>query len=179
MTGKCAEMKQKTKSVIQLLESKHIPAIAQAFQQIGWNKPASQYERYLAQQELRVRDVYVAFVEGEFAGYLTICWESGYEPFFVRSIPEIVDFNVLPKFRRMGIGTQLMDKAEREIARVSSIAGIGVGMTSDYGAAQRLYVLRGYIPDGLGLHWRDHHVHYHEDIVVDDNLALYLTKELK
>lgn len=165
--------------MIRSLEREHIPAIAHAFEQLGWNKPASQYERYLAQQEQGVREVYVAFVEGEFAGYLTICWESSYQPFFVKSIPEIVDFNVLPKFRRMGIGTQLMDKAELEIAKVSSIAGIGVGMTSDYGAAQRLYVLRGYIPDGLGLHWRDHHVQFHEDIVVDDDLALYLTKEMK
>lgn len=164
---------------IRLLESNDIPEIAHAFEQIGWNKPASQYERYLSQQESGVRDVYVAFVEGEFAGYLTICWESSYQPFFIKSIPEIVDFNVLPKFRRMGIGTQLMNRAEREIAKVSSVAGIGVGMTSDYGAAQKLYVLRGYIPDGLGLHWRDHHVHSHEDIVVDDNLALYLTKELQ
>ena len=165
--------------MIRLLERKNIPEIAHTFQELGWNKPASQYERYLAQQELGVRNVYVAFVEEQFAGYVTICWESSYRPFFVQSIPEIVDFNVLPNFRRMGIGTQLMDKAESEIARVSSIAGIGVGMTSDYGAAQRLYILRGYIPDGLGLHWRDHHVHYHEDVIVDDELALYLTKELK
>ena len=165
--------------MIRPLERKNIPEIAHAFQELGWNKPASQYERYLAQQELGVRNVYVAFVEEQFAGYVTICWESSYRPFFVQSIPEIVDFNVLPNFRRMGIGTQLMDKAESEIARVSSIAGIGVGMTSDYGAAQRLYILRGYIPDGLGLHWRDHHVHYHEDVIVDDELALYLTKELK
>lgn len=170
---------QKVESMIRRLESQDIPDIVQAFQQIGWNKPASQYERYLAQQEVGVRDVYVASVQGEFAGYLTICWESSYQPFFVKSIPEIVDFNVLPKFRRRGIGTQLMDKAEREITKISSVAGIGVGMTPDYGAAQRLYVLRGYVPDGLGLHWRDHHVHYHEDIVVDDELALYLTKELK
>jgi GNAT superfamily N-acetyltransferase len=165
--------------VIRLLESKDIQEIARAFQELGWNKPASQYERYLAQQELDVREVYVALVDGEFAGYLTICWESSYQPFFVRSIPEIADFNVLPKFRRMGIGTHLMDRAEREIAKISPIAGIGVGMTADYGAAQRLYVLRGYIPDGLGLHWKDHHVHHSEDIVVDDELALFLTKELK
>jgi ribosomal protein S18 acetylase RimI-like enzyme len=170
---------QKTGPTIRPLKNDDIPEIVQAFEQIGWNKPASQYERYLAQQELGVRDVYVARVEGEFAGYLTICWESSYEPFYVRSIPEIVDFNVLPKFRRLGIGTHLMDRAEREIAKIGPIAGIGVGMTADYGAAQRLYVLRGYIPDGLGLHWRDHHVHYREDIVVDDELALFLTKELK
>jgi GNAT superfamily N-acetyltransferase len=170
---------QKQNAIIRHLQSKDIPEIAGAFQQIGWNKPASQYERYLAQQELGVRDVYVAFVEGQFAGYLTICWESSYQPFYIKSIPEIVDFNVLPDFRRMGIGTKLMDRAEREIAKISSVAGIGVGMTSDYGAAQRLYILRGYIPDGLGLHWRDHHVRYHEDVIVDDDLALYLTKELK
>jgi GNAT superfamily N-acetyltransferase len=160
------------------LKRSDIPEIASAFQEIDWNKPPSQYERYLAQQAEGVRDIYVAFVEGQFAGYLTICWESSYRPFFIKSIPEIVDFNVLPKFRRMGVGTQLMDRAEREIAKISSIAGIGVGMTSDYGAAQKLYILRGYIPDGLGLHWRDHHVHYHEDIVVDDDLALYLTKKV-
>ena len=169
---------QNSTPVIRLLESKDIQEIAKAFQELGWNKPVSQYERYLAQQELGVRDVYVALVDGEFAGYLTICWESSYQPFFVKSIPEIADFNVLPKFRRMGIGTQLMDRAEREIAKIGSVAGIGVGMTADYGAAQRLYVLRGYIPDGLGLHWKDHHVHYSEDIVVDDELALFLTKEL-
>jgi GNAT superfamily N-acetyltransferase len=170
---------QKVKTAIRPLGREDIPEIARAFRDLGWNKPASQYERYLAQQELGVRNVYVAFVEGEFAGYLTICWESSYQPFHVKSIPEIVDFNVLPKFRRLGIGTQLMDRAESEIARVSSVAGIGVGMTPDYGPAQRLYILRGYIPDGLGLHWRDHHIGYREEIVADDELALYLTKDLQ
>jgi GNAT superfamily N-acetyltransferase len=170
---------QKIKPLIRLLESKDIPGIAQAFQLLGWNKPASQYERYLSEQRLKTRDVYVAFVKKEFAGYLTICWNSHYEPFRKGNIPEIVDFNVLPKFRRQGIGTKLMDKAESEIAKVSSIAGIGVGMTPDYGAAQRLYVLRGYVPDGHGLHYWDHHVKYGEEIAVDDNIALYLTKELK
>ena len=170
---------QKREAVIRLLESRDIPEIAEAFRDLGWNKPASQYERYLRQQEVGVRNVYVAFVDERFAGYLTICWESSYRPFFIRSIPEIVDFNVLPQFRRSGIGTQLMNRAEHEIARVSPIAGIGVGMTPDYGAAQRLYVLRGYVPDGLGLHWRDRHVQYGDELKVDDELALYLTKELK
>jgi ribosomal protein S18 acetylase RimI-like enzyme len=164
---------------IRWLEAGDIPQIAKAFEEIGWNKPASQYERYLLEQKSNTRVVYVAFMETQFAGYLTIFWTSFYEPFRERNIPEIVDFNVLPKFRRMGIGTRLMDEAESEIAKVSSIAGIGVGMTPDYGAAQRLYVLRGYIPDGLGLHWRDHHIHYGEAVTVDDDLALFLTKELK
>jgi GNAT superfamily N-acetyltransferase len=170
---------QKVKPLIRLLEHEDILQVAGAFQQLGWNKPASQYEQYLMEQGLAIRDVYVAFLEEGFAGYLTISWKSGYEPFRQANTPEIMDFNVLPKFRRLGIGTQLMDKAENEIARVSSIAGIGVGMTPDYGAAQRLYVLRGYVPDGHGLHWKDHPIQYGEEIRVNDDLVLYLKKELK
>ena len=52
-------------------------------------------------------------------------------------------------------------------------------MTPDYGVAQRLYVLRGYVPDGLGLHWKDHPTRYGEEVRVDDDLVLYFTKELK
>lgn len=165
--------------VIRLLEAEDIPQIAAAFRELGWNKPASQYQRYLMEQRINSRLVYVAFVEGKFAGYLTVCWRSGYEPFRAEKIAEIADFNVLPEFRRRGIGTLLMDKAEFEISRVSSLAGIGVGMTADYGTAQKMYILRGYIPDGRGLHWRGHHVRYHEELIVDDDLALYFTKVLK
>ena len=77
--------------MIRLLESKDIPEIAQAFQKLGWNKPASQYERYSREQFAGLRHVFVAFIEGEFAGYLTICWQSSYEPFRNEGIPEIVD----------------------------------------------------------------------------------------
>lgn len=169
---------RKINPTIRFLEAQDIPQIAQAFEELGWDKPASQYERYLMEQALEVCDVYVAFIEGQFAGYLAIYWKSPYESFREQNIPEIVDFNVLPKFRRMGIGSQLMDQAESAIARVSPRAGIGVGMTPEYGAAQRLYILRGYVPDGLGLHSRDHYVRYGEQIKVDDDLALYLTKDL-
>ena len=164
---------------IRMLEENDISAIAAAFAELGWNKPAALYGRYLMEQSLGICNMYVAFVQEEFAGYLLIYWASGYKAFRDKKIPEIVDFNVLPKFRRMGLGSRLMDKAENEITKVSSLAGIGVGMTPEYGAAQRLYVVRGYVPDGLGLHWRDHYVQYGEAVRVDDDLALYLTKDLK
>ena len=61
---------------IRLMESNDIHEIALAFQELGWNKPASQYERYLVEQVLELRDVYVAFLVGPFAGYLTICCKS-------------------------------------------------------------------------------------------------------
>ncbi len=169
---------QKVKMMIRQLEIQDTPEIATAFEQLGWNKPASQYERYLLEQELGTRNVYVAFVEARFAGYLTICWSSSYEPFQSDGIPEIVDFNVLPEFRRQGVGTQLMDTAEHVISVFSPYAGIGVGMTPDYGAAQRLYALRGYVPDGRGLHYRGRPIKYGEGITVNDDLVFYLMKKL-
>ncbi len=169
----------KVQAHIQLFDRLDIPEIAEAFKELGWHKPSSQYERYLMEQVLKIRDMYIARVKGQFAGYLTICWQSTYAPFRERKIPEIMDFNVLPNFRRLGIGTQLMDLAEGEIEKVSPVAGIGVGMTPDYGAAQRLYVLRGYVPDGNGLYYRGHPIQYGEAIKVDDYLALYLIKELR
>lgn len=170
---------QTSKLTIRLLESKDIPQIAEAFAKLGWHKPASQYEQYLLEQKLNRRNVYVAFAEEQFAGYVTVCWLSTYGAFRTANIPEIVDFNVLPEFRRQHIGTALMDIAESEIAQVSRIAGIGVGMTADYGAAQRMYVLRGYIPDGRGLHHKDRPLLYGEQVTIDDDLALFFTKELK
>lgn len=164
---------------IKPLHQKDIAEVAEAFKQLGWNKPASQYERYLEEQKQGVRDIYVARVENKFAGYLTICWTSHYPPFHEANIPEIVDFNVLPKYRRQHIGTALMDKAESEIVKRSPIAGIGVGTDTDFGAAQRMYATRGYIPDARGLYYKDHHLKYGEQITVDYDLAMYFTKVLK
>ena len=155
-----------------------IAPIANAFAEISWNKPASQYQGYLSEQESGQRLVLVATIKGIFAGYLTIVWESSYPPFRESRIPEIVDFNVLPKFQRQGIGTQLMDAAEQNIAARSSTAGIGVGLTHDYGAAHILYIKRGYIPDGQGISWNDKFCQYGDQVFVDDSLKICFTKQL-
>lgn len=142
------------------------------------NKPQSLYEQYVQWQKEALRDVLIAEVNDVFTGYLTIQWQSGYEPFKAANIPEIVDFNVLPPHRRKGIGTKLMDEAERRIKNVSPTAGIGFGIYKDYGAAQKLYIKRGYIPDGNGLVKDGHVVKPGTKLFVDDSLAIYLTKQL-
>jgi GNAT superfamily N-acetyltransferase len=155
-----------------------IPEIAAAFAAIGWNKPVAQYERYLEEQARRERDVLVARCANTFAGYLTIVWLSTYPPFLEAGIPEIVDLNVLPHRRRRGIASRLLDVAERRIGERSPIAGIGVGMDRDYGAAQRLYVKRGYVPDGRGLTHQRRPLAWGETITVDDDLVLFFTRSL-
>lgn len=154
------------------------PVIAAAFSAIGWSKPREQYERYLAQQAADQRHVWVAYVGDEFAGYVTLVWQPTYPPFRAEGIPEIQDFNVLPAFRRRGIGSALLDAAESAAAERTAVVGIGVGLDPDYGPAQRLYVLRGYVPDGRGIAWRDSTVSYGEQVIVDDDLVLYFTREL-
>ena len=81
---------------IRFLEARDIPGIAAAFAALGWDKPASQYEGYLAEQEAGERPVLVAHLDGVFAGYLTVNWTSHYPAFADANIPEIADFNVLP-----------------------------------------------------------------------------------
>ncbi len=161
------------------LQSEDIAEVVAAFAALDWGgKTEAQFERYLAEHEAGTRVTRFAFVGGAFAGYLNVLWQSGYPPFGDALIPEINDFNVLPTVRRRGIGTALMDEAERVIAARFAVAGVGVGMTADYGAAQRLYVRRGYVPDGRGLMTLERPVVYGESVPVDDGLVLYFTKQL-
>ena len=152
--------------------------ISEAFTKQGWQKPAAQYERYVQYQQEGKRDVILAELNGEFAGYLTIRWTSDYTLFKEKGIPEIVDFNVLMKFQRKGIGTLLMDEAERRIKKVSKRAGIGFGVYKDYGAAQVLYIKRNYIPDGNGLIKDSKPIKRGEVITVNDEVVFFLTKKL-
>jgi GNAT superfamily N-acetyltransferase len=161
---------------IRALQPRDPPVIAAAFAELGWPKPVEQYERYLEEQTAGTRDILVAWVDSQYAGYVTIRWESPYQPF--NGIPEIQDFNVLPNLRRQGIGTALMDAAEALVATRSPTVGIGVGLYPDYGNAQRLYVRRGYLPDGRGLIYDGRQVAPMETVRNDDSLTLMFTKQL-
>ncbi|HNB52390.1 MAG TPA: GNAT family N-acetyltransferase [Anaerolineales bacterium] len=154
------------------------PTISTAFATQGWNKPITLYENYWRELQAGQRNVLLAEWDGEFAGYVTIVWVSDYPPFREAHIPEIVDFNVLEKYQRRGIGTALLDEAERRIAERGDTVGIGVGLMTDYGKAQILYVKRGYIPDGRGLFGQGKWLKYGDRATVDDDLTLYFTKPL-
>jgi hypothetical protein len=62
------------------------------------------------------------------------------------------------------------------ISERSGKAALGVGLFEDYGPAQRLYILRGYVPDGCGITYRGERVKYGDRVVVDDDLVLHLVK---
>ena len=85
---------------------------------------------------------------------------------------------MLPQFRWRGIATALVDECERLIRERSAIAGIGVGLHPGYNAAQRMYVLRGYVPDARSVTYKNRYVVEGETLPFDDDLVLYLTKDL-
>ena len=154
-------------------------ALSAAFAAIGWTKPAEQFVRYAAEAENGTRTSWVATVNGEMAGYVTLLWDSDYPGIAGLGIPEIRDLNVLPQFRRRGIASALLDRAEGAAARRSAVVAIGVGLHPGYNAAQVLYVKGGYIPDGLGVTYGDRFVQEGESLPFDDSLVLHFTKELK
>lgn len=163
---------------IRLLEESDPPSIAAAFKIMGWNRSETQYRRYLQEQATGTRICFVAFVDGQFAGYVTLNWQPAYAGFADLNIPEIQDLNVLTTYRRQGVASRLLDRAEREAARRSGVVGIGVGLHPGYNVAQQLYAKRGYIPDGRGVTYRNRFVEEGASVVVDDNLVLHLTKQL-
>ena len=137
-----------TKLKIDGIRAADIPEMVSAYRQMGWPEKPKLYARYLQFQLDGTRDILIARYKSRFAGYLTIKWQSDYPPFKDAGIPEINDFSVVADLRQQRIGSRLMDEAESRVKRRSQTVGIGVGLTPDYGPAQRLYVRRGYVPDG-------------------------------
>ncbi len=117
--------------------------------------------------------------EGEPAGYISVYPYCMWGALGGKGYAEIVDFNVLEKFRKKGIGTKLMDIAEKIAAEYSDTVYLGVGLHSGYGAAQRIYVKRGYVPDGSGVWYGDKICPQYAECVNDDDLNLYLYKKLR
>jgi GNAT superfamily N-acetyltransferase len=125
-----------------------------------------------------------------FATVNTMDWEAlgfyqklGFKTEFQRSfkdqhVPEIMDLNVLPSYRNKGIGTRLLEVAEQLAATQSPVVGLGSGLYDDYGNAQKLYIKKGYIPDGYGVTYNYQPVIPGDNAPVDDDLVLWFTKNI-
>ncbi|HFD7913011.1 TPA: hypothetical protein ACF58N_000536 [Legionella pneumophila] len=60
------------KLVIKSLELSDIPVLVDAFQKANWQKPASLFEMYYQGQQQFKRVVWLAYVEDQIAGYVTL-----------------------------------------------------------------------------------------------------------
>ncbi len=134
---------------------------------------------YFARSLSEGRTVLLAQQAGAAVGYVQINWKPLYAPFRRLNIPEIQDLNVIPAARQQGIGDAMVAWCEN-LAREKGHddMGISVGLYARYGAAQRLYVRRGYVPDGAGVSYDDVPVVAGDMRAVDDLLTLKLVKSL-
>ena len=167
----------KTTCSIRKMQESDIKDLSQGFISQGWPSREEILTRYFKEQESGEREVLVAEVEGAVAGYITIlpCAKQG--P-FAGMAPELSDFNVFEPFQNQGIGNLLLEEAEKRVRLISDKVTLGVGLHSGYGPAQRLYIKRGYIPDGTGVWYQNHQPAMNavcEDI---GELVLYLSKNL-
>lgn len=94
-------------------------------------------------------------------------------------IPEVFDFGVFIKYQRHGIGNIMMDVVENLASKKCNKICLGVGVANGYGSAQRMYVKRGYIPDGTGVWYQNKVCPQYTPCNNDDDLVLLLLKELK
>ena len=167
----------KTTCSIRKMQESDIKDLSRGFISQGWPSREEILTRYFKEQESGEREVLVAEVEGAVAGYITIlpCAKQG--P-FAEIYPELSDFNVFEPFQNQGIGNLLLEEAEKRVRLISDKVTLGVGLHSGYGPAQRLYIKRGYIPDGTGVWYQNHQPAMNavcEDI---GELVLYLSKNL-
>ena len=164
--------------IIRTMKESDIDYFSSEFIKLGWGDRKDTFILYYREQELLERDVLVAEHNGMPAGYITLIPNAASGPFSNMNIPEIKDFNVLPQFRRLGIGNHLMNCIEDIAKQKCKQICLGVGLYSDYGTAQRMYVKRGYIPDGSGVWYNNRNLDPCESCINDDDLNLYFIKQL-
>ncbi len=145
----------------------------------GWDGDIEKYEMRLKHQAEGKSIAFVAEYRGNVAGYINVYPNSEWGAFANQGYSEIVDFGVLIRYRNKGIGNKLMDIAEKIASGYSEVVYLGVGLHSGYGSAQRMYVKRGYIPDGTGVWYRDKVCGQYADCCNDDDLVLYLSKRVR
>jgi len=145
----------------------------------GHHRTIESFSNRLKDQQDGKATSLVAEYNGNIAGYVNV---------YIKPFPGvsdnkkpcvIEDFGVFQKFRNRGIGSKLMDIAEQIAAEYSDVVYLGVGLHSGYGSAQRMYIKRGYIPDGKGVWYHEKQLEPYSECKNDDDLVLCLSKKLR
>ena len=169
---------QDKKLLIRSMEIGDDKIFQETFLSYGWDSSIEVYENYYIEQEENKRKVFVAVCEGEVCGYCTLVLNPAEGPWIGKGYPEIVDLSVFNHMQNRGIGNKLLDVIEQDAAKISDIVFLAVGLHSGYGAAQRIYVKRGYIPDGNGVWYQGKPLEQYAPCCNDDDLLLFMSKKL-
>lgn len=144
----------------------------------GWHPTREKYLNRFEDAKHKDCLSLVAIYEDQLAGYINLYIRKKNGPYKDTDIPEIIDLGVFERFRNLGIGTALMDSAEKLAKTYSDKVYLAVGLHSGYGRAQQMYMKRGYIPEGSGAYYKDKVAIPYKDYPLDDDLVIYMIKEL-
>lgn len=144
----------------------------------GWHPNIETYENYYKEQDEGKRLVFIAEYDGRVSGQCTLVLNPNEGPWANKGIPEIVDLTVFLDVHNKGIGSAILDAVENEASKKYNEVYLAVGVHSGYGAAQRMYVKRGYVFDGSGVWYQGKQLEQYAPCVNDDDLVLFMIKEL-
>lgn len=104
--------------------------------------------KQFAPQDVKRNTVFVAEVDGEYAGH---CWLGQQTDFFTRRVdPWIFDLSVVPKFQGNGIARALHDAVEKHI-RQQGYKLIGLQVMAHNTGAAEMYRKFGYVERAYSL----------------------------
>ena len=166
------------KIIIRSMISEDAKVLYDTYLSYGWHPDINTYENYYKEQEEGKRLVFIAEYEGRVSGQCTLVLNPDEGPWANRGIPEIADLTVFFDVHNKGIGNKILDAVEKEASKISGQVYLAVGVHSGYGAAQRIYVKRGYIFDGSGVWYQGKQLEHYAPCCNDDDLVLFMIKEL-
>ena len=167
------EMDERYVFEIAELASDELPSTVEWFAANYYGGDASAGEKHFA-DHFEGGATYIGRTGRTIAGFITMRWVNRRH-----SIPFIHHFEVFDPYKRHGLGNRLMCAVENRVAEVADTLGVSVGLFDAYGPAQRLYVKRGYVPDGQGVYKDGVPVKRGEVCRMDHDLILWLTKDLR
>lgn len=167
--------------IIRNLQEEDIEKLAHTFMAPWCNFEATKklWQKYLDEQLAGIRTACLLEKGDALLGYGSLLRFSEYSYFRENHIPEINAIWIGEANRKRGLGRRLIKHLEALAQQDGyKTIGIGVGLYSDYGPAQKLYFKMGYSPDGHGITYKCSCVVPGEAYPVDDDLVFWLIKQM-
>ena len=169
---------QETTLTFRVVSPQEIAQVKQEVKAAFFSGDEATIEAHFEEHENGDSTTILGYEAGRLVGIVTIRWFSRNPSFRERQIPLIQNIEIRYEDRGRGLGNQMLERTEQEIAKRSPLAGLVVGIFESYGPAQRLYAKRGYIPDGRGVCRQFTPLQEGDVITVDHDLLLWLVKDI-
>jgi len=171
-------LRQATQLTFRGVRPDEIVAVKEEVRSVFFLGDEATIEGHFQDHENGASTTILGYEAGRLVGIVTIRWHCHYPPFRARQIPLIQNIEIRYEDRGRGLGGLMLERTEQEIAQRSPLAGICVGILDSYGPAQRLYVKRGFIPDGRSVCHPHEPLYGGETVTIDHDLLLWLVKDV-